>query len=216
MEQDILLFLQTQLEARKSAVNLRGMLAAIKAVRIGEFAISEDGCSMVSRYLRGACWLTAPSRGPQGLLYFFWWSDFHLSQSIELQSLPASAADQLALCPDSSTLDPQRVDFLGFVAGSLSRYHMRSSHLILRLHVHPILPPECGSGTLLRGAELALAPGGALPVFRRWVSRLADPQDQPSAFRDWPLRLAGHRCGKLWEHNVGSLLTTGDASGSAD
>ena len=51
--------------ARKSSVNLRGMLAANKAVRIGEFAISEDGCSMVSRYLRGACRLTAPSRGPQ-------------------------------------------------------------------------------------------------------------------------------------------------------
>ena len=49
--QDILLFLQMQLEAGKSAVTLRGMLAAIKAVRIGEFAISEDGCSMISRYL---------------------------------------------------------------------------------------------------------------------------------------------------------------------
>ena len=47
--QDILLFLQMQLEAGKSAVTLRGMLAAIKAVRIGEFAISEDGCSMISR-----------------------------------------------------------------------------------------------------------------------------------------------------------------------
>ncbi|CAL8393747.1 unnamed protein product [Gadus morhua 'NCC'] len=49
-------------------------------------------------------------------------------QSIELQSLPVSAADQLALCPDSSTLNPQRVDFLGFVAACLSRHHMRSSH----------------------------------------------------------------------------------------
>ena len=57
-------------------------------------------------------------------------------------------------CPlqDSSTLEPQRVDFLGFVAGCLSRHHMRSSHLVLPLHVHQILPPECGSGTLLRGA----------------------------------------------------------------
>ncbi|CAL8302822.1 unnamed protein product [Gadus morhua 'NCC'] len=93
-----------------------------------------------------------------GLLYLFWWSDFHLSQSIELHSLPASAADQLALCLDSSTLNPQRVDFLGFVAGSLSRHHMRSSHLILRLHVHPILSPECGSGTLLRGAGTGHVP----------------------------------------------------------
>ncbi|CAL8337965.1 unnamed protein product [Boreogadus saida] len=33
-------------------------------------------------------------------------------------------------CPlqHSGTLNPQCVDFLGFVAGSLSRYHMRSSH----------------------------------------------------------------------------------------
>ena len=54
-----------RLEARKYAVTLRGMLAAIKAVRIREFAISEDGCSMISRYLRGARRLTASSRGPQ-------------------------------------------------------------------------------------------------------------------------------------------------------
>ncbi|CAL8313926.1 unnamed protein product [Boreogadus saida] len=107
--QDILLFLQMQLEAGKSVANLRGMLAAIKAVRIGEFAISEDGCSMISRYLRGARRLTASSRG---------------SQSRELQSLPVSAADQLALSPQQ----------------------------VLPLHVHQILPPECGSGTLLRGA----------------------------------------------------------------
>ena len=54
--QDILLFLQMQLEARKSAVTLRGMLLKVL-------------------------------------------SDFHLSQSMELQSLPVSAADQLAFCP---------------------------------------------------------------------------------------------------------------------
>ena len=165
--QDILLFLQIQFEA----VTLRGMLAAIKAVCIGEFAISEDGCSMISRYLRGARRLTASSRAPQVPTWNLYlvlealkhppfeplgnvdrkWlslktafllaitsarrigelhalsvhrdcctfspegskvvlrpnpaflpkvlSDFHLSQSIELQSLPVSAADQLALCP---------------------------------------------------------------------------------------------------------------------
>ena len=52
--QDILLFLQSQLETRKSAVTLRGMVPAIKAVRIGEFAVSEDGCSMISQYLKCA------------------------------------------------------------------------------------------------------------------------------------------------------------------
>ena len=50
---------------------------------------------------------------------------------------------------DSSTLNPQGVNFMGFVVGSLSRHHMRSSHLVLPLPGHQILPPECGSRTLL-------------------------------------------------------------------
>ncbi|CAL8370215.1 unnamed protein product [Boreogadus saida] len=46
---DILLFLQMQLEAGKSAVTLRGMLAGIQAVRIGEFAIRFVGILHIPR-----------------------------------------------------------------------------------------------------------------------------------------------------------------------
>lgn len=61
---DILLFLQSQLEAGKSEATLRGMVAAIKAVRIGEHAISENGCSLISRFLKGARRLTVRRVGP--------------------------------------------------------------------------------------------------------------------------------------------------------
>ena len=49
--QEILRFLQSQLEAQKAAVTLRGLVAAIKTVRIGEFALSTEDCVLISRFL---------------------------------------------------------------------------------------------------------------------------------------------------------------------
>lgn len=62
--QEILQFLQSQLEAHKAAVTLRGLVAAIKAVRIGDFALSVGDCVLISRFLRGAQRLTARPTGP--------------------------------------------------------------------------------------------------------------------------------------------------------
>ena len=62
--QDILLFLQGQLDAGKSAVTLRGMVAAIKAVRCGEHALNEASCSLISRFLKGARRLTVHGTRP--------------------------------------------------------------------------------------------------------------------------------------------------------
>ncbi|KAK0136861.1 hypothetical protein N1851_026944 [Merluccius polli] len=56
--QDILLFLQGQLDAGKSAVTRRGMVAAIKAVRGGEHALNEASCSLILQFLKGAWRLT--------------------------------------------------------------------------------------------------------------------------------------------------------------
>lgn len=62
--QEILQFLQSQLEAQKAAVTLRGLVAAIKAVRIGEFALSAEDSDLISRFLRGARRLTVRTTGP--------------------------------------------------------------------------------------------------------------------------------------------------------
>lgn len=60
----ILRFLQSQLEAQKAAVTLRGLVAAIKAVSIGEFALSAEDCVLISRFLQGAQQLTVRTTGP--------------------------------------------------------------------------------------------------------------------------------------------------------
>ncbi|XP_029924002.1 uncharacterized protein LOC115371027 [Myripristis murdjan] len=62
--QQILQFLQSQLEARKAAVTLRGLVAAIKAVRIGEVALCAEDCALISRFLQGAHRLTVRTAGP--------------------------------------------------------------------------------------------------------------------------------------------------------
>lgn len=62
--QQILQFLQSQLEARKAAVTLRGLVAAIKAVRIGEVALCAQDCALISRFLQGAHRLTVRTAGP--------------------------------------------------------------------------------------------------------------------------------------------------------
>ena len=62
--QEILRFLQSQLEAQKAAVTLQGLVAAIKAVRIGEFALSTEDCVLISQFLRGAQRLTVHTAGP--------------------------------------------------------------------------------------------------------------------------------------------------------
>ena len=61
---EILRFLQSQLEAQKAAVTLRGLVAAIKAVRISKFALSAEDCALISRFLRGAQRLTVRATGP--------------------------------------------------------------------------------------------------------------------------------------------------------
>lgn len=51
---DVLLFLQDLLEAGRSPSTLRGMVAAIKAARVGPRKLSEDDCGLLTRFLRGA------------------------------------------------------------------------------------------------------------------------------------------------------------------
>ena len=56
-------------------------------------------------------------------------------------------------CPHQDyTHTPAVRRLLGLFGGSLSRHEMRSSHLVLTLHIHQSLPPDCGRGTLLCGA----------------------------------------------------------------
>ncbi len=62
--QDILLFLQTQLEAGKSAVTMQGMVATIKAVRGDKYMLNNDNCSLIFSILRGAQRLTAGRTRP--------------------------------------------------------------------------------------------------------------------------------------------------------
>ncbi|XP_078025738.1 uncharacterized protein LOC144463846 [Epinephelus lanceolatus] len=62
--QEILRFLQSQLEAQKAAVTLRGLVTAIKAVRIDEFALSAEDYVLIFRFLRGAQRLTVHTTGP--------------------------------------------------------------------------------------------------------------------------------------------------------
>ncbi|KAL7395764.1 hypothetical protein ABVT39_022788, partial [Epinephelus coioides] len=56
--QEILRFLQSQLEAQKAAVTLQRLVAAIKAVRIGEVALRVEDCVLISWLLWGAQRLT--------------------------------------------------------------------------------------------------------------------------------------------------------------
>ncbi|CAL8387769.1 unnamed protein product, partial [Gadus morhua 'NCC'] len=115
---DILLFLQMQLEARKSAVTLRGMLLKVlsdfhlsQSMELQSLPVSaadqlafcpEDKHHALSVH-RDCCTFSPEGSkvvlrpNPAFLLKVL--SDFHLSQSMELQSLPVSAADQLAFCP---------------------------------------------------------------------------------------------------------------------
>ena len=62
--QEILRFLQSQFQAQKAAVTLRGLVAAIKAVCIGEIALSTEDCVPISRFLRGAQRLTVRTAVP--------------------------------------------------------------------------------------------------------------------------------------------------------
>lgn len=41
---------------------------------------------------------------------------------------------------------------VGLVARGLTRYHMRSSHVVISVHILKILPSECSSQSLLQGA----------------------------------------------------------------
>lgn len=59
----ILSFLQSQLEAGRAAATLCGLVAAIKAVRLGRSAISDADAVLISRFLRGARRLTARAPG---------------------------------------------------------------------------------------------------------------------------------------------------------
>lgn len=59
----ILRFLQSQLEASRAAATLRGLVAAIKAVRLGRSAISDADAILISQFLRGARRLTAHAPG---------------------------------------------------------------------------------------------------------------------------------------------------------
>lgn len=51
---EILQFLQDLLEAGRSPSTLRGMVAAIKAARVGRYCLPEDVSTLVSRFLKGA------------------------------------------------------------------------------------------------------------------------------------------------------------------
>ena len=62
--QEILQFLQSQLEAKKAAVTLQGLVEAIKAARIEEIVLSMEDCVLISRFLRGAQRLTVRTAGP--------------------------------------------------------------------------------------------------------------------------------------------------------
>lgn len=59
----ILSFLQSQLEAGRAAATLRGLVAAIKAVRLGRSAISDADAVLISLFLRGTRRLTARAPG---------------------------------------------------------------------------------------------------------------------------------------------------------
>lgn len=59
----ILQFLESQLEAGRTAITLRGLVAAINAVRLGRSALSDADAALISQFLRGARCLTAHAPG---------------------------------------------------------------------------------------------------------------------------------------------------------
>ena len=56
--------MQELLEAGKSTSTLKGMVAAIKAARVGDNKLAESDCSLISRFLKGAVRLAPGSRRP--------------------------------------------------------------------------------------------------------------------------------------------------------
>ena len=60
----MLRYLQELLEAGKSPLTLRGVVAAIKASRVGEARLSVDDSSLLSQSLKGAQRLVPRSRRP--------------------------------------------------------------------------------------------------------------------------------------------------------
>lgn len=56
--QDILMSLQSQIEAERSALTQQGMASTIKAVWVGDHALDQDSCFWIFWFLRGAQRLT--------------------------------------------------------------------------------------------------------------------------------------------------------------
>lgn len=46
------------LERGKSPSTLRGMVAAIKAARVGPWKLAEDFCDLIAQFLKGPCRVT--------------------------------------------------------------------------------------------------------------------------------------------------------------
>lgn len=61
---EVLLFLQDQLNKGKAPSTLKGMVAAIKAARVGECKLDEGTCTLVKKFLRGAQRLRARVSAP--------------------------------------------------------------------------------------------------------------------------------------------------------
>lgn len=61
---DILVFLQEALEKGKSPSTLRGMVAAIKASRLGAQKLSQSCCDLIAQFIRGALRVTPCRRRP--------------------------------------------------------------------------------------------------------------------------------------------------------
>ena len=62
--QVVLLFLQDELNKGKAYSTIRGMVAAIKAARVGGCRLSADCCSLISLFLKGARRLRSQARAP--------------------------------------------------------------------------------------------------------------------------------------------------------
>ncbi|KAK0153145.1 hypothetical protein N1851_005162 [Merluccius polli] len=103
--QHILQFLQEQLAQGKSAATLRGMVAAIKASRVGNWSLSERCCTLISQFLKGAQRQTVRPKTPMvppwdldRVLGALQHAPFEPIETVELKWLSLKTALLLAVC----------------------------------------------------------------------------------------------------------------------
>ncbi|KAK0147363.1 hypothetical protein N1851_013231 [Merluccius polli] len=101
----ILQFLQEQLAQGKSAATLRGMVAAIKASRVGNWSLSERCCTLISQFLKGAQRQTVRPKTPMvppwdldRVLGALQHAPFEPIETVELKWLSLKTALLLAVC----------------------------------------------------------------------------------------------------------------------